>query len=84
VDEIHIGKKQKSLMVVCNLETGEPLWVWPKAKERNVPRDGYRPSLPGGAVVAGSHEHAAPPLLASVSPPTIAVLPSSEIDSEKP
>ena len=26
VDEIHIGKKQKFLTVVCNLETGEPLW----------------------------------------------------------
>ena len=26
VDEIHMGKKQKFLTVVCNLETGEPLW----------------------------------------------------------
>jgi len=26
VDEIHIGKKQRFLTVVCNLETGEPLW----------------------------------------------------------
>jgi hypothetical protein len=35
VDEIHIGKKQKFLTVVCNLETGEPLWF---ARERNVGR----------------------------------------------
>jgi hypothetical protein len=27
VDEIHMGKRQKFLMVACNLETGEPLWV---------------------------------------------------------
>lgn len=26
VDEIHTGKKQKFLTVVCNLETSEPLW----------------------------------------------------------
>jgi hypothetical protein len=26
VDEIHLGKKQKFLTVVCNLETSEPLW----------------------------------------------------------
>lgn len=26
VDEIHLGKKQKFLTVVSNLETGEPLW----------------------------------------------------------
>lgn len=26
VDEIHLGKKQKFLTVVCNLETAEPLW----------------------------------------------------------
>lgn len=26
VDEIHLGKKQKFLAVVCNLETGETLW----------------------------------------------------------
>jgi transposase len=26
VDEIHLGKKQKFLTVVCNLETGEPVW----------------------------------------------------------
>ncbi len=27
VDEIHVGKKQKFLTVVCNLETVEPLWL---------------------------------------------------------
>jgi transposase len=26
VDEIFLGKKQKFLTVVTNLETGEPLW----------------------------------------------------------
>src|SRR5437660_12409223 len=26
VDEIYLGKKEKFLSVVCNLETGEPLW----------------------------------------------------------
>src|SRR5215470_10519573 len=32
VDEIYLGKKQKFLSVVCNLETGEPLWF---GQERN-------------------------------------------------
>jgi hypothetical protein len=26
VDEIHIGKKQKFVTVVCNLQTAEPVW----------------------------------------------------------
>jgi hypothetical protein len=25
-DEIHLGKKQKSITVVSNLESGEPVW----------------------------------------------------------
>ena len=33
VDEIHLGKKQKFLTVVCNLETGEPLWFGRERKK---------------------------------------------------
>jgi transposase len=32
VDEIYLGKKQKFVSVVCNLESGEPLWF---GRERN-------------------------------------------------
>src|SRR6516162_3736830 len=33
VDEIHLGKKQKFLTVVSNLETGEPLWLGRERKK---------------------------------------------------
>jgi hypothetical protein len=33
VDEIHMGRRQKFLMVACNLETGEPLWVGRKRRK---------------------------------------------------
>src|SRR6266699_2824051 len=33
VDEINLGKKQKFLTVVCNLETGEPLWFGRERKK---------------------------------------------------
>jgi transposase len=33
VDEIYLGKTQKFLTVVCNLETGEPLWFGKDRKE---------------------------------------------------
>ena len=33
VDEIYLGKKQKFLGVVCNLETGEPLWFGQERKQ---------------------------------------------------
>ena len=33
VDEIHLGKKQKFLTVVSNLETGEPLWFGAERKK---------------------------------------------------
>jgi hypothetical protein len=36
VDEIHIGKKQKFLTVVCNLETGEPAAVRTGTQEGNL------------------------------------------------
>jgi transposase len=36
VDEIYLGKKQKFLSVVCNLETGEPLWFGRKRKKENL------------------------------------------------
>ena len=39
VDEIHIGKKQKFLTVVCNLETGEPLWFGRQRKKETL--DGF-------------------------------------------
>src|SRR6202023_2453304 len=34
VDEIYLGKKQKFLSVVCNLETGEPLGVKSEGKKK--------------------------------------------------
>jgi len=36
VDEIHLGKKQKFLTVVSNLETGEPLWFGRGRKEETL------------------------------------------------
>ena len=39
VDEIYLGKKQKFLSVVCNLETGEPLWFGRERKKETL--DGF-------------------------------------------
>jgi transposase len=39
VDEIYLGKKQKFLSVVCNLETGEPLWFGQERKKETL--DGF-------------------------------------------
>jgi transposase len=39
VDEIYVGKKQKFLSVVCNLETGEPLWFGRERKKESL--DGF-------------------------------------------
>jgi transposase len=36
VDEIHLGKKQKFLTVVSNLETGEPLWFGSDRKKETL------------------------------------------------
>ncbi len=36
VDEIHLGKKEKFLTVVSNLETGEPLWFGKERKEETL------------------------------------------------
>jgi transposase len=36
VDEIHLGKKQKFLTVVSNLETGEPLWFGTDRKKETL------------------------------------------------
>ena len=36
VDEIHLGKKQKFLTVVCNLETGEPVWLGRERKQETL------------------------------------------------
>jgi transposase len=36
VDEIHLGKKQKFLTVVCNLETAEPLWFGKDRKKATL------------------------------------------------
>lgn len=38
VDEIHLGKKQKFLTVVSNLETGEPLWFGTDRKKETLDR----------------------------------------------
>src|SRR5260370_33497529 len=39
VDEIYRGKKDKFLTVVCNLDTGEPLWFGKERKKETL--DGY-------------------------------------------
>ena len=39
VDEIYLGKQQKFLSVVCNLETGEPLWFGQERKKESL--DGF-------------------------------------------
>jgi transposase len=36
VDEIYLGKKEKFLSVVCNLETGEPLWFGRERKRESL------------------------------------------------
>jgi transposase len=36
VDEIHLGKKQKFLTVVCNLQTGEPQWFGRDRKKETL------------------------------------------------
>jgi transposase len=39
VDEIYLGKQQKFLSVVCNLETSEPLWFGQERKKESL--DGF-------------------------------------------
>ena len=39
VDEIYLGKKQKFLSVVCNLDTGEPVWFGRERKKETL--DGF-------------------------------------------
>ena len=36
VDELYLGKKQKFLTVVTNLETGEPLWFGRERKKETL------------------------------------------------
>lgn len=36
VDEIHLGKQQRFLTVVCNLETSEPLWFGRERKKETL------------------------------------------------
>ena len=36
VDEIHLGKKQRFLTVVSNLDTGEPLWFGAERKKETL------------------------------------------------
>jgi transposase len=36
VDEIHLGKQQKFITVVSNLETGEPLWFGRERKKETL------------------------------------------------
>ena len=36
VDEIHPGKKQQFLTVVCNLDTGEPRWFGRERKKETL------------------------------------------------
>ena len=53
IDEIHLGKKQKFLTVVSNLETGEPLWFGRERKNLDYAQNGpaERLSRPVGALV---------------------------------
>lgn len=44
VDEIYRGKKEKFLTVVCNLETGEPLWFG-QARRKETLDDYFRSQL---------------------------------------
>ena len=36
IDEIYLGKKQKFVTVVSNLQTGEPLWLGPERKKETL------------------------------------------------
>ena len=36
IDEIYLGKEQKFLTVVSNLQTGEPLWMGPERKKETL------------------------------------------------
>jgi transposase len=36
IDEIYLGKKQKFVTVVSNLQTGEPLWMGPERKKETL------------------------------------------------
>jgi transposase len=45
-DEIYLGKKQKFLTVVCNLETTEPLWLKSERKKESL--DGFFQTLSPG------------------------------------
>jgi len=36
IDEMYLGKKQKFLTVVSNLQTGEPLWFGPERKQETL------------------------------------------------
>jgi len=36
VDEIYKGKREKFLTVVCNLQTGEPLWFGRERKRETL------------------------------------------------
>jgi transposase len=36
VDEIHLGKKQKFITVVSNLESGEPVWFGQERKKETL------------------------------------------------
>ena len=40
VDEIYLGKKQKFLTVVSNLDTGEPLWFGQERKKETLASSG--------------------------------------------
>jgi hypothetical protein len=57
VDEIHLGKKQKFLTVVSNLDTGEPLWFGRERKPETLdqffakPLSSFQRSVMGAACV---------------------------------
>ncbi|HLK68951.1 MAG TPA: transposase [Bryobacteraceae bacterium] len=51
VDEIYRGKKGKFLTVVCNLETGEPLWFGRERKKETLD-DFFRSQLTSRAAEA--------------------------------
>ena len=57
VDEIYLGKKQKFLTVVCNLETGEPLWFGKERKKETLD-DFFRTQLSARPAASGSRRPA--------------------------
>ena len=57
VDEIYLGKKQKFLTVVSNLETGEPVWFGRERKKETLD-EFFQTRVERGASASGSRRRA--------------------------